>query len=213
MKSLSLKCPQCGANLQTNSNQCEFCGTNVKLSEDKQQFVGTGISCPKCSSENQIEDKHCGHCGSDLISVCPIPNCLEKNYVLRKFCKKCGCNLAETHFNLVQEEYNKYEKQIEYHQNEINKIEKRLPESKSRETIVKFFISVIGGIIALLFLSEGWWVGTIITILITFGIIAGYKSSEEYNLRASIAVHQDDLERMIRKNEINFSVLNRLNSE
>jgi len=53
----------------------------------------------------------------------------------------------------------------------------------------------------------------IITGLITLAIIAGYKSSEEYNLLASIAVHRDDLERINRKNEINYSELTRLKSE
>jgi|GEM_PF-3028373 len=209
MKSIALKCPQCGANLKEKCNRCEFCGTSVKLSNDKQHFVSIGLSCPECDANNQIDDKHCGNCGCDLVANCPVPNCLEPNSVWKKFCKKCGCNIAETRIGLLEEANRKFEKDIEYHLSEMKRIEKRLPESKSRETLVKFFIGVVGAIIAFAFLSagDGGWIGTFIVGLITLGIVAGYKSSEEYNLLASMAVHQDDLERASDKREINSQKL------
>jgi len=134
---------------------------------------------------------------------------LEPNSVWKKFCKKCGCNIAETRIGLLEEANRKFEKDIEYHLSEMKRIEKRLPESKSRETLVKFFIGVVGAIIAFAFLSagDGGWIGTFIVGLITLGIVAGYKSSEEYNLLASMAVHQDDLERASDKREINSQKL------
>lgn len=215
MKSIALKCPQCGANLEKKSNRCEFCGTNVKLSDDKQHFVGTGLSCPKCDFNNQIGDQYCGNCGCDLITVCPVPNCLEPNSIWRKFCKKCGCNIADKHIELLKTANEKYNKEIEYHSNEINRIKKCLPESRRREIVVKSLIGVTGGIIALFFLSieDGGWVGTVITGLITAGIVAGYNSSEEYNLLASIAVHSDDLERVSEKHRINLQELKLLKLE
>lgn len=214
MKIIALKCPQCGAHLESSRTLCEHCGTTVRLAEDKQKFIGTGIACPQCNANNQIDDKHCGSCGENLIAICPVPNCLAKNNIWRKFCKKCGRNIIGFHIEMLENAQAKFKEEIQHHAAEIDRIQKDLPASAGREKGIKIFIWIIGGLISLAFLAnkDGGWVGTVITLIIT-GFIAGcYHSSEDHNLLNSLALHKEDLERLQENYEMNEMKLARIRS-
>lgn len=214
MKVIALKCPQCGAHLESNRTLCEHCGTTVRLSEDRQHFIGTGIACPNCNANNQIGDKHCGSCGENLIAVCPVPNCLAENNIWRKFCKKCGRNIVGFHIEMLEDAQAKFKEKMQHHLDEIDRIQKELPGSKGREIGIKLFIWIIGGLISLAFLGGGkdGWIGTVITLIIT-GLIAGcYHSSEDHNLLNSLALHKEDLERLQESYEINEMKIERIKS-
>lgn len=214
MKVIVLKCPQCGAHLESNRTLCEHCGTTVKLSDDRQHFIGTGIACPNCNTSNHVGDKHCGSCGEKLIAVCPVPNCLEENNVWRKFCRKCGKNIIGFHIEMLEAAQVTFKEEMQHHADEIDKIQKLLPNSKGRETAIKMVIWVIGAIIALAFWGGGkdGWIGAVITLIIT-GLIAGcYHSSEDYNLINSLELHKEDLERIKENYEINEMKLERIKS-
>ncbi len=212
MKVIALKCPQCGAHLESNRTLCEHCGTTVRLSDDKQHFIETGVACPNCGAINHIGDKHCGSCGVKLVSICPVPNCHEENSVWRKFCRKCGRDIIGYHIEMLEEAQAKFHEELQYHSDEIERIQKELSGSR-RETGVKLFIWIIGGLISLVFLSvENGWIYTVITLIITGLIASCYHSSEDHNLRNSIAMHQGDLERIQQSLELNTSKLSQIRS-
>jgi hypothetical protein len=213
MKVIVLKCPQCGAQIESSRTHCEHCGTTVKLDEDKQNFVGTGIACPQCNANNQINDKHCGSCGENLIAICPVPNCHTENNVWRKFCRKCGRNIIGFHIEMLENAQAQFKEKIQHHSAEIDRIQKDLPGSKGRETGIKLFILIIGVLISVAFLSSNNnWTGVVITLIIT-GIIAGcYHSSEDHNLLNSLALHKEDLERLQQSYEINEMKLTHIKS-
>jgi hypothetical protein len=211
MKVIVLKCPACGAHLESNRTHCEHCGTAVKLSDDKKHFIGTGVSCPHCGEGNHIGDKHCGSCGAKLISICPVPNCHEENNVWRKFCRKCGRDIIGYHVEMLEITQATFYEELQQHSREIDRIQKELSGSKGRETGVKVTIWIIGGLISLAFLSaQNGWIGTVITLIIT-GLIAGcYHSSENENLLNSLVMHQEDIERIQEHYETNQLKLERI---
>lgn len=214
MKLIVLKCPACGAHLESNKTHCEHCGTTVKLSDDKQHFIGTGVSCPKCDAANHIGDKHCGSCGEKLISICPVPNCHEENSIWRKFCRKCGRDIVGHHLEMLEAAQAKFYEELQHHSSEIDRIQKVLSGSKVRESGVKLIIWIIGGLISLAFLSgNNGWVGTVITLVITGFISWLYHSSEEDNLRNSLAMHQEDIERIQERHDTNQLKLERINNQ
>jgi hypothetical protein len=211
MKVIALKCPECGAQLESSRTLCEHCGTTVRLAEDKQNFIGTGIACPQCNANNHIDDKHCGSCGENLMAVCPVPNCHTQNNIWRKFCKKCGRNIIGYHIEMLEDAQAKFNEEIQHHSAEIDRIQNDLPGSKGREKGIKIFIWIIGGLISLAFLSgKNGWIGTVITLIIT-GLIAGsYHSSEAHNLLNSLVMHQEDIERIQECYETNQLKLERI---
>lgn len=211
MEIIVLKCPQCGAHLESNRTICEHCGSAVRLSDDKQQFIGTGVSCPNCGTNNNVGDKHCGSCGAKLIAICPVPNCHEENNIWRKFCKKCGKNIIGYHIELLETEQAKFSEELKYHTDEIDRIQSELDGSKGREIGVKLIILLVGIVISLAFLSgKNGWIGALITMVI-IGIIAGcYHSSEQSNLLNSLALHQEDKERIQESYESNHLKLERI---
>jgi hypothetical protein len=52
-----IKCPQCGADNEENSNFCELCGEKLK---------STYEFCPECGKENDESSKFCISCGASL---------------------------------------------------------------------------------------------------------------------------------------------------
>lgn len=194
MKVVVLKCPQCGAQLESNRTLCEHCGTNVRLSDDKQQFVGLGIACPECGTTNQFGDKHCGGCGYSLISVCPIPSCHEENNVWRKFCRKCGRDIIGYHMKMFEDLQQSSREEMQHHQDAIDNIQQTLlPASKGRVLMARFIIGFAGALIAF---AIGNSVGGVIALIITALVVYFYESSEIENLQSSLILHRNDLERL-----------------
>lgn len=47
-----MKCPNCGAEINSNSKYCEFCGTAVTMQMRKEQEQMNKVGCPRCKSTN-----------------------------------------------------------------------------------------------------------------------------------------------------------------
>ncbi len=82
------KCPQCGANIRSNSKFCAECGTSLKGPQI--------IICPNCGNENDSKSKYCNECGTDLsgkkkITMVKPMSCIKADSeFITLLCNSCG---------------------------------------------------------------------------------------------------------------------------
>ena len=106
---------------------------------------------------------------------------------------------------MIEDLQQSFGEEIEHHKASIDSIQEILPASKTRVLIGRFFIGVVGAVIAFGFF-EGW-IGRIITLSITATVVYSYESTEVANLESSLELHSNDLERLHDNYKTNEAIL------
>lgn len=92
MKVHSLKCPSCGAAMQSDSTTCPYCGVRVELVPELQQMRLLGFPCPRCGTLADKTARFCSECGETLLIKCP--DCRKDIPLSAHVCPNCGRNRA-----------------------------------------------------------------------------------------------------------------------
>lgn len=87
-KVISLKCPNCGSNLDENSRQCRYCASSFIIDSESKSICINGISCKRCGETNGNEEIFCKRCGDRIRINCR--NC-DKSILNKNIkCPYCG---------------------------------------------------------------------------------------------------------------------------
>ena len=88
IKILSKKCPNCGSNLEEESNICKYCGSHIIIDRENNTGSITGVICPNCAEINGEKEIYCRNCNIRIRIRCK--NC--EKLILNKdmICPFCG---------------------------------------------------------------------------------------------------------------------------
>jgi Zn-finger nucleic acid-binding protein len=84
MRIEALNCPNCGANVGSDSSFCRFCGSRLKT-----------MACARCLGLMFVGAKHCSHCGEQVAEIAPAEREPGK-------CPRCGIALVAMSAEVVE---------------------------------------------------------------------------------------------------------------